>query len=190
MYTEYLYEDSLCHHGIKGQHWGIRRYQNYDGSYTQAGMKRYNKSLEEYNKKDAAYKEAKKAYKADPYDETDTKYPNMIKAKNERKQAKKQLDKDYKHLKQDKLGDQGKKLYAEGHTITGDSYVTGKIMSAAGTAAVGAKYLNQLGVISNKEAKAIMYGSAAVAGAAFAKEMVDRHQAKKLRAYYSHTSKY
>ena len=63
-------------------------------------------------------------------------------------------------------------------------------MSAAGTAAVGAKYLNQLGVISNKEAKAIMYGSAAVAGAAFAKEMVDRHQAKKLRAYYSHTSKY
>lgn len=185
MYTEYLYEDSLCHHGIKGQHWGIRRYQNYDGSYTQAGMKRYNKSLEEYNKKDDAYKEAKKAYKSGTGSEAE-----MVNKKVERKQAKKQLNKDYKHLKQDKLGDQGKKLYAEGHTITGDSYVTGRIMSAAGTAAVGAKYLNQLGVISNKEAKAIMYGSAAVAGAAFAKEMVDRHQAKKLRAYYSHTSKY
>ena len=185
MYTEYLYEDSLCHHGIKGQHWGIRRYQNYDGSYTQAGMKRYNKSLEEYNKKDAAYKEAKKAYKAGTGTEAD-----MVNKKVARRQAKNKLDKDYKHLKQDKLGDQGKKLYAEGHTITSDSDVTGKIMSAAGTAAVGAKYLNQLGVISNKEAKAIMYGSAAVAGAAFAKEMVDRHQAKKLRAYYSHTSKY
>lgn len=185
MYTEYLYNNSLAHHGIPGQKWGIRRYQNYDGSYTQAGMKRYNKSLEEYGKKDAAYKEAKKAYKSGTGSEAE-----MVNKKVERKQAKKQLDKDYKHLKQDKLGDQGKKLYAEGHTITGDSYVTGRIMSAAGTAAVGAKYLNQLGVISNKEAKAIMYGSAAVAGAAFAKEMVDRHQAKKLRAYYSHTSKY
>ena len=31
----------LYHHGIKGMRWGIRRYQNADGSYTDAGMKRY-----------------------------------------------------------------------------------------------------------------------------------------------------
>ena len=31
----------LCHHGIKGQKWGIRRYQNPDGSYTSAGRERY-----------------------------------------------------------------------------------------------------------------------------------------------------
>lgn len=31
----------LMHHGIKGQRWGIRRYQNDDGSYTQAGKERY-----------------------------------------------------------------------------------------------------------------------------------------------------
>lgn len=31
----------ICHHGIKGQKWGIRRYQNEDGSYTAAGKKRY-----------------------------------------------------------------------------------------------------------------------------------------------------
>lgn len=31
----------ICHHGIKGQRWGIRRYQNEDGSYTAAGKKRY-----------------------------------------------------------------------------------------------------------------------------------------------------
>jgi hypothetical protein len=30
----------LCHHGIKGQKWGVRRYQNPDGSYTEAGKKR------------------------------------------------------------------------------------------------------------------------------------------------------
>lgn len=28
----FLWEDYLCHHGIKGQKWGIRRFQNYDGT--------------------------------------------------------------------------------------------------------------------------------------------------------------
>lgn len=33
--------DSLEHHGIKGQKWGIRRFQNPDGSLTSAGKQRY-----------------------------------------------------------------------------------------------------------------------------------------------------
>ena len=32
---------AIAHHGIKGQKWGIRRYQNPDGSLTEAGKKRY-----------------------------------------------------------------------------------------------------------------------------------------------------
>ena len=36
------YSTVLCHHGILGMHWGIRRYQNKDGSLTAAGEKRYN----------------------------------------------------------------------------------------------------------------------------------------------------
>lgn len=32
---------SLMHHGIRGQRWGIRRYQNPDGTLTEAGKKRY-----------------------------------------------------------------------------------------------------------------------------------------------------
>jgi DNA-nicking Smr family endonuclease len=33
--------NNLQHHGIKGQKWGVRRYQNKDGSLTSAGKKRY-----------------------------------------------------------------------------------------------------------------------------------------------------
>ena len=36
--------NELYHHGIKGQKWGVRRYQNKDGSLTAAGKNRnYNK---------------------------------------------------------------------------------------------------------------------------------------------------
>lgn len=35
----------LYHHGIKGQKWGIRRYQNSDGSLTDAGKKRAKKKF-------------------------------------------------------------------------------------------------------------------------------------------------
>lgn len=38
----FVAEDELYHHGIKGQKWGIRRYQNPDGSLTAAGKKRHN----------------------------------------------------------------------------------------------------------------------------------------------------
>jgi hypothetical protein len=33
--------DFIAHYGIKGQKWGVRRYQNEDGSLTNAGKKRY-----------------------------------------------------------------------------------------------------------------------------------------------------
>lgn len=37
-----IYESNyLEHHGIKGQKWGIRRFQNEDGSYTPEGKERY-----------------------------------------------------------------------------------------------------------------------------------------------------
>lgn len=38
--------DELYHHGIRGQRWGRRRYQNKDGSLTPAGKKRYDKEMD------------------------------------------------------------------------------------------------------------------------------------------------
>lgn len=37
-------EDELYHHGIKGQKWGVRRFQNPDGTLTAAGRKRLYKA--------------------------------------------------------------------------------------------------------------------------------------------------
>lgn len=41
------YPNELYHHGIKGQKWGVRRYQRPDGTLTKAGEKRYHKRLVE-----------------------------------------------------------------------------------------------------------------------------------------------
>lgn len=51
-------EEYLMHHGIKGQKWGIRRYQNEDGSYTDLGLKRRSK----YSHKDNIFISGKVKY--------------------------------------------------------------------------------------------------------------------------------
>jgi len=48
-YTYYPSNVYLAHHGIKGQKWGIRRFQNPDGSLTAEGKKRYGVESVSYN---------------------------------------------------------------------------------------------------------------------------------------------
>lgn len=62
---------SLSHHGIKGQKWGVRRFQNEDGSLTAEGKQRYLTSVVRFSDKrvakaEAKYNKAREAYDADP----------------------------------------------------------------------------------------------------------------------------
>ena len=96
MYYESTY---LEHHGIKGQRWGVRRYQNADGSYTKAGLARYKKAYSTYEK-------AQKEYDRTPNRQNKIKLKN---AKHEEKQAYRVLSRSYQ-------ADRGKALYEQGYT--------------------------------------------------------------------------
>lgn len=70
----------LCHHGIKGMKWGIRRYQNPDGSLTSEGRARYKHDIQKYM-----------GYKSEKYrDKLMKKVPSALKKLN-KKNGKKEV---------------------------------------------------------------------------------------------------
>ena len=93
-YPTYLmhYSDELCHHGIKGQKWGERRYQYEDGSLTPEGKKRYLNSDGTLNKK--GEKVLKKIYSKGNYSSLNS-YNERIK---NRKDAIPKFERDLKDI--------------------------------------------------------------------------------------------
>ena len=55
-------DNTLYHFGTKGMRWGVRRYQNEDGSLTEAGQRRYERDQRENSGKN----KGNKVGKADP----------------------------------------------------------------------------------------------------------------------------
>ena len=180
------------HYGVKGMKWGVRRYRNYDGSYTRAGVKRFDESLDRYEKADARYKSAKLEYKkAKKSGSTVGAKTELTNARTQRKKTKQKLNKDYKHLKQDKLGDQGKELYSKGKTITSNNSTTNLLGKMGGMALSSAAYNYQTCSLGDQKVTNFLAGiGAGTMTVAGLKPAVDYSQNKKLRAYYSHTSNY
>lgn len=64
--------NSIYHHGIKGQKWGVRRYQNEDGTFTEAGKKRYGRlidlreKIDQTHPRDSQGRKIKGVYKNSP----------------------------------------------------------------------------------------------------------------------------
>ena len=83
--------NELYHHGVLGQKWGVRRYQNEDGSLTNAGKKRYY-DTKELNKQKSEIEKSRLAYKKSysEYDKARNEYflnntPKNLKRLNESK---------------------------------------------------------------------------------------------------------
>lgn len=182
-------ENSLQHHGILGQKWGIRRYQNYDGTYTKRGLERYKKSEQKYNEAVSNYDSAKKKY-----DSGNATKQELRDAKLSVKENRKKLNQDYRKLKDDKRADQGKQLYKQGKTISGNAmknaYAEMAILGVS--AVVGAALKNSGKAISTKYGQipvsllapaAIAVGGSVVNAGLMAKT---NYEDKRLRAYYAH----
>lgn len=183
----------LTHHGVKGMKWGVRRYQRFDGSYTQKGLERYKKSEASYDKAQQRYKDTKRAQKAGTKSKGD-----VTNARIARNTAKRQLEKDYKHLKQDKLGDQGKELYSKGVRIRANNRTRQTVAVATLLGAYAAnRVLQDSGkqvVVKNYSFPISEFAPATIAaGGTLAYSILsakDRHQNRRLREYYGHTSNY
>lgn len=175
---------ALYHHGILGQKWGVRRYQNYDGTYTQKGLARYNKSKEAYEKAKAAHKVAESG--------GDTHGKTEYYLRTKMQDAKRKMNIDYKRIKDDYNADKGRELYTKGHTINeGHSKAQFATTAALAVSAYSFKKLAEAGAgfytsRNDMLAHHIVPATAAVGSAALAGiiQYKDADRTKKLRAYY------
>lgn len=130
-----MYENELYHHGIKGMRWGVRRYQNEDGSYTRAGRKRYGMDLDINDKSRTNIAKIRLGEARRRLDvaktNNSTNTSRLAELKIRERSAK-------RAIKEAKDIDAGAKRLAKGETITGNSF---KAALGYAAAYVGSKAL-------------------------------------------------
>ena len=123
--------NELCHYGVKGQKWGVRRYQNKDGTLTTAGKKRISKDSKIYKNKYKKTANAVKDYYNDLRKQNSYKNPqtgNRIQIYNRAKREKAQKYMNDFNLYGKKMKDfYGDSFHEEGSIINGKLYVRAKI---------------------------------------------------------------
>lgn len=170
----YTYTPELYHHGVKGQQWGVRRYQNADGSLTDEGYRHWGlkKEYHGFNAKgkqalaaiDAAAKFKKEAKKKG-YSDADTK-----KFMNEMSKQ---------------MGDANLKQINKAATSKGNARVM-KYMAVAGVAGLAVSAIATGGLATGAIAGATQFGihggAASLAGAltAYGKNASDEHRRNKV----------
>jgi hypothetical protein len=83
---EVMFMDHLEHHGILGMRWGIRRYQNPDGTRTEAGKRRLEKKDAKWARRNydkiykKAYKQSSKEMNAFVKNDLNQRYRDQIRA--------------------------------------------------------------------------------------------------------------
>lgn len=192
---KYSDDHKVEHYGILGMHWGIRRYQNEDGSYTEAGLRRYRQAEESRSKAREDYRAAKKSgdsASAAKYKGEAQRLNRVVKAEKEA------LRKDYKM-------DRGREKVAAGKSIT-DNQVNGRravarnIMLAVGSSIAANKALQKVNIdnalyaagMSSSGASTITKclalgfkgASYAFAGNAVVKGVYSSIENNQIRAYY------
>jgi hypothetical protein len=133
----YFVEDDeyLEHHGVKGQKWGIRRFQNPDGSLTAKGRKRYGEDLDINDKSRSNIAKIRLGEARRRLDVAKTNSVEKGTNNNYRIADLKARERSAKlAVRNAKKIDRGAKLAAKGETITGNkvkTFVSNMALSAA-----------------------------------------------------------
>ena len=135
--TQMLNNDELSHHGILGMKWGVRRYQNKDGSLTAAGRKHYG-----YGEKmtaDASDSSVTKKVKSDYNNLSDQEFMNKYHVS--KSKYRKRVNKYGDPYMNSPLAKEGKKLAEknERKEALKDAYETRNLATTYSTAAKQAK---------------------------------------------------
>jgi hypothetical protein len=125
---DYREMHELYHHGIKGMHWGIRRYQNPDGTLTEKGRKRYAKDLNKLDEKASQYAADSRVYKAKG-DEYTAKAKEAREAGKEGVAKRHEMDAEKMYSKMEKHGQRAKEYESEQWKGIGDALSRGTDVS-------------------------------------------------------------